>query len=275
MRSDQQELLPAVFQGTALNVALKLTILGCGTSAGVPRIGNDWGACDPSEPKNRRSRVSILVESSQTRILVDTSPDMRNQFLDNGIASIDAVIWTHDHADHCHGLDDLRAVFQRSREPIPAYARPVALQSLKQRFAYAFAGHEYYPAICDGITLDSETMIGDIQVCFVDQPHGGITSAGLRFEHLGKSIVYATDFGEVTPEMRALYRECDLLVVDALREKPHPTHAHLDMTLELIEAVEPGSSLLTHMDKSMDYHHLVSKLPDHVRPAYDGCVREI
>ncbi|ATW04696.1 MBL fold metallo-hydrolase [Sphingorhabdus sp. YGSMI21] len=256
-------------------MALKLTILGCGTSAGVPRIGNDWGDCDPNEPKNRRSRVSILVESPATRILVDTSPDLRNQFLDNDIDRIDAVIWTHDHADHCHGIDDLRAVFQQRRQPIPAYARPFALASLQNRFAYAFEGHKYYPSICEAMTMDGDLEIGDISVRLVDQPHGGITSAGLRFEYQGKSIVYATDFGEVTEDMRALYRGCDLLVVDALRDEPHPTHAHLDMTLDLIDDVRPELSLLTHMDKSMDYHHLVSILPDHVRPAYDGYVKEI
>ncbi len=256
-------------------MVLKLTILGCGTSSGVPRIGNDWGDCDPNEPKNRRSRVSIIVESPTTRILVDTSPDLRNQFLDNAVDQIDAVIWTHDHADHCHGIDDLRAVFQQTREPIPGYARPFALQKLKQRFAYAFEGHKYYPSICDGITLDDDVKIGDISVRYVDQPHGGITSAGLRFEHRGKSICYATDFGEVTAEMLDLYRFCDVFVVDALRAKPHPTHAHLDMTLDFIDTLQPGLSLLTHMDNSMDYNHLVTILPDHVRPAYDGYVKEI
>ena len=216
-----------------------------------------------------------MVESRTTKILVDTSPDLRHQFLDNGIEHIDAVIWTHDHADHCHGIDDLRAVFQQTREPIPAYARPFAIQSLKQRFAYAFEGHEYYPSICQGIALEGAIKIGDITVRYVDQPHGSITSAGLRFEHEGNSIVYATDFGEVTTDMRVLYRNCDLFVVDALRDKPHPTHAHLDMTLALIEAVQPKLSLLTHMDNSMDYNHLVAILPDHVQPAYDGYVEEI
>jgi phosphoribosyl 1,2-cyclic phosphate phosphodiesterase len=256
-------------------VALKLTILGCGTSAGVPRIGNDWGDCDPDEPKNRRSRVSILVESPTTRILVDTSPDLRNQFLDNDVDSVDAVIWTHDHADHCHGIDDLRSVFQQTRKPIPGYARPFALNNLKQRFAYAFEGHKYYPSICEAIAMEGDVEIGDILVRHVDQPHGGITSAGLRFEHQGKSVVYATDFGEVTADMRALYRNCDLLVVDALRETPHPTHAHLALTLEFASEVQAKFSLLTHMDKSMDYNHLVSILPDAVRPAYDGYVKEI
>ncbi len=256
-------------------MALKLTILGCGTSSGVPRIGNDWGVCDPKQPKNRRSRVSIIVESPSTRILVDTSPDLRNQFLDNGIDRIDAVIWTHDHADHCHGIDDLRAVFQQKRKPIAGYARPFALASLKQRFAYVFEGHKLYPSICEGFPLEGAVEIGDISVRFVDQPHGSITSAGLRFEYQGKSIAYATDFGAVTPEMQHLYRGCDLFVVDALRDEPHPTHAHLDMTLALIDDVQPRLSLLTHMDKSMDYDHLTTILPEHVRPAYDGYVKEI
>ena len=256
-------------------MALKLTILGCGTSSGVPRIGNDWGDCDPNEPKNRRSRVSILVESKTTRILVDTSPDLRNQFLDNGIDQIDAVIWTHDHADHSHGIDDLRAVFRQSREPIAGYARPFALKSLKQRFSYAFEGHDHYPSICRAVVLDGAVEIGDIRIRYVDQPHGGITSAGLRFEYQGKSIVYATDFGKITPEMQDLFRNCDVFVVDALRDKPHPTHAHLDMTLALIDKVQPALSLLTHMDNSMDYNHLATILPGHIRPAFDGYVKEI
>lgn len=241
----------------------------------MPRIGNDWGECNPNEPKNRRSRVSILVESASTRILIDTSPDLRNQFLDNGVDHVDAVIWTHDHADHCHGIDDLRPVFQRTRKPIPGYARPFALQSLQQRFSYVFEGHKYYPSICEAIALEEDALIGDISVGHVDQPHGGITSAGLRFEHQGKSIVYATDFGEVTADMRALYRNCDLFVVDALRDEPHPTHAHLEMTLALIADVQPELALLTHMDKSMDYAHLVSILPKNIRPAHDGYVKEI
>ncbi|WP_417610436.1 MBL fold metallo-hydrolase [Parasphingorhabdus sp.] len=256
-------------------MGLKLTILGCGTSSGVPRIGNDWGDCDPSEPKNRRTRVSILVESPTTRILVDTSPDLRNQLLDNATDTIDAVIWTHDHADHCHGIDDLRAIFQQTRKPISGYARPFALASLKERFSYIFKGHKYYPSICEGISLERDIKIGDILVRYVDQPHGSITSAGLRFEHRGQSIVYATDFGEVTDEMLDLYRSCDLFVVDALRAEPHPTHAHLDMTLALIEHVRPQLSLLTHMDKSMDYNHLLATLPNDIRPAYDGYVKEI
>lgn len=254
---------------------MKLTILGCGTSAGVPRIGNAWGDCDPTNPMNRRSRVSIIVESPTTRILVDTSPDLRNQFLDNDIDHIDAVIWTHDHADHCHGIDDLRAVFHKTRQAIPAYARPETINSLKQRFAYAFTGHKYYPSICDARSLVGATTIGDIGLTFVDQPHGSITSAGFRFEYDGKSICYATDFGEITDGMRQLYKSTDLFVVDALREKPHPTHAHLDLTMELINTINPGFSLLTHMDNSMDYARLIDRLPRHIAPAYDGYQIEV
>ncbi|MEM8918900.1 MAG: MBL fold metallo-hydrolase [Pseudomonadota bacterium] len=254
---------------------MKATILGCGTSSGVPRIGNDWGDCDPEEPKNRRSRVSILVETEITSILVDTSPDLRNQLLASEIRKVDNVIWTHDHADHCHGIDDLRQIFHNQREPIPGYARLFTLDSLKTRFSYVFKGHDYYPTICHGHELKDRQTIGDLTVKCVDQPHGGITSTGLRFEHGDRSVCYATDFGEVTDSMRDLYRDCDLFIVDALREKPHPTHAHLQMTLDLIRDVRPGFSLLTHMDKSMDYNRLTSMLPDNIAPAYDGRVQEI
>ncbi len=219
--------------------------------------------------------MSILVESPTTRILVDTSPDLRTQFLANQIDYVDAVIWTHDHADHCHGIDDLRQVFHRKREPIAGYARAFALNSLQQRFSYVFKGHKYYPTIVEPNELMDQMMIGDISVKTVDQPHGGITSAGLRFESGGKSICYATDFGEVTEEMRLLFSGCDIFVVDALRDKPHPSHAHLAMTLELIANAKPSRSLLTHMDKSMDYQNLRSRLPDHVHPAYDGLVERV
>lgn len=214
--------------------------------------------------------MSIIVESETTRILVDTAPDLRNQFLDNDIDSINAVIWTHDHADHCHGIDDLRAIFHQTREPIAAYARPGTLKSLKNRFAYAFEGHKYYPPICNSKALEKPTKIGDIDVSFVDQPHGSITSAGLCFSYCKRSICYATDFGEVTDEMRNLYQNTDVFVVDALREKPHPTHAHLGLTLDLIKSIKPKLSLLTHMDKSMDYRTLRAKLPETIEPAYDG-----
>ena len=251
---------------------MKVTILGCGTSSGVPRIGGDWGACDPANPKNRRSRVSLVVETHATRILIDTAPDMREQLLACELDHLDAVVWTHDHADHCHGIDDLRQLFHRTGKPIAGFARHATRDALQNRFAYIFSGNPHYPAIATMGELADTQIIGDITARVVDQPHGRITSAGLRFEANGVSIVYATDFGEVTDRMRELYAGCDLFIVDALRESPHPTHAHLSMTLELIADVAPGQAVLTHMDKSMDYEKLRRTLPPGVVPAHDGMV---
>jgi len=255
---------------------LRFTILGCGTSSGVPRIGNDWGRCDPANPKNRRTRVSLLVQSDTTTILVDTSPDLREQLLRAGVIEIDAVLWTHDHADHCHGIDDLRQVHHHRRyrleleQPIDGYARPPALAVLKRRFAYAFEGREGYEPIVRGADLEKPLAIGDMSVSFVDMPHGNIWSTGFRFDHDGKSVGYATDFHEATPDMIALFKGVDVWVVDALRERPHPTHPHLAMTLDAIDAVQPGRAYFTHMDQSMDYDQLCATLPPHIRPAYDG-----
>lgn len=249
---------------------MRVTILGCGTSSGVPRIGNDWGSCDPGEPRNARRRVSILVEAGETRLLVDTSPDLRAQLLDAEVGWVSAIIWTHDHADHVHGIDDLRQLFHAAGAPIPAYARPATVKVLRGRFGYVFDGAPGYPATAALAELPDTLRIGDICVRTVDQPHGDISSAGLRFEAEGRSIVYATDFHEMTPAMRALYGGCDLWIVDALRRRPHPTHAHLDRTLAWIDELRPGRALLTHMDNSMDYRALLAELPDDIEPAYDG-----
>lgn len=249
---------------------MKLTLLGCGTSSGVPRIGNDWGACDPHEPRNRRTRASIIVESATTRILVDTSPDLRAQLLAADIIDIDAVLWTHDHADHCHGIDDLRQLFHHRRSPMPAYARRETLALIRQRFGYVFDGRDGYPATVDGAVLPDEMTIGDIRVRSVDQPHGNIYSTGFRFENGGRSISYSTDFHDFTPAMHATFAGTDLWVVDALRERPHPTHTHLALTLDAIAAVQPGRAILTHMDQSMDYAHLCATLPQGVVPGHDG-----
>lgn len=259
-------------------MGLYVTILGCGTSSGVPRIGNDWGQCDPQNPKNRRTRVSLLVQSDTTTILVDTSPDMREQLLAADVIGIDAVLWTHDHADHSHGIDDLRQVYHyrhralQRTDPIPGYARAETLKLLRRRFAYAFDGGEGYMPIIAGQDLDAadRVTIGDIAIGCVDMPHGPIWSTGFRFENDGKSVGYATDFHEVTPNMDALFSGLDLWVVDALRETPHPTHSHLSQTLDAVERLKPGKALLTHMDQSMDYDRLCATLPPHVRPAHDG-----
>jgi phosphoribosyl 1,2-cyclic phosphate phosphodiesterase len=249
---------------------MKVRILGCGTSSGVPRIGNDWGLCDPAEPKNRRRRVSILVEHRDQRILVDTAPDMREQLLDADVETVTAVIWTHDHADHCHGLDDLRQLFHAAGAPIPGYARAETHRTLAARFGYVFAGGQGYPPVVEARTLDDELLVGSIRIRIVDQPHGQGSSAGLRFEADGASIVYSTDFSELTEQMANLYEATDLWIVDALRRRPHPTHPHLEQVLGWIERMRPRRAILTHMDNSMDYATLRSELPDGVEPGYDG-----
>lgn len=250
---------------------MKLKMLGSGTSTGVPRIGNDWGLCDPDEPRNRRSRVSIVIESDAgAQLLVDTSTDLRAQLLANGIEAIDGVFWTHDHADHCHGIDDLRPLRYGRGGSIPGYAASETVRRLRQRFGYVFAGEFGYPTIVTLDTLDRMRMCAGIGVEWVQMPHGPAQSTGFRFETDGKSIGYATDFNEITNDMVALFSACDVLVVDCLRREPHPTHAHLAMALELIEATRAATGVLTHLDKSMDFATLSRQVPDHVLVGFDG-----
>ena len=249
---------------------MRVRILGCGTSTGVPRIGNDWGDCDPAEPRNRRTRSSILIESDGERLLVDCGPDMRQQMLEAGTADLAGVIVTHDHADHCHGIDDLRQVAQHIGRPVPLHARPETLRRLAKRFAYAFDGTPLYPAVLDRRPLEVELQLGQATLRFVDQPHGGITALGLRADEGGASIAYAIDFHDMTEAMASLYQGVDLWICDCLRRTPHPTHAHLDAVLCWARELKVGQLLLTHLDKSMDYATLARELPDWAAPAFDG-----
>lgn len=249
---------------------MKLRILGCGTSSGVPRIGNDWGDCDPANPRNRRMRASILVETKDSRVLVDTTPDMREQLLAAHVSDVDAVIWTHDHADHCHGLDDLRQLFHARGRPVLGYGRRETLDTLQRRFDYAFAGKHGYPPTVEGRLLPDRLDLGELVITVVDQPHGLTSSTGLIFESGGKKLIYSTDFNEITPEMEVAFAGADCWVIDALRRRPHPTHCHLEQSLAMIASVRPHRALLTHMDQSMDYATLCAELPAGVAPAYDG-----
>lgn len=250
---------------------MKLLMLGSGTSTGVPRIGNDWGECDPHEPRNRRSRVSIIVENDAgQKILVDTSTDLRAQLLANDVDKVDAVFWTHDHADHCHGIDDLRVMRYDRSNPLPGFASKVTCERLRRRFDYVFEGQFGYPTIVGLKDIEAAQLVAGFSFEHVEMPHGPVTSTGFRFEADGKSIVYATDFSEITPAMVRCFERADLLVVDCLRRRPHPTHAHLDMALDLARKAKVRRTVLTHMDKSMDYHSLCAEVPDHVTVGYDG-----
>jgi phosphoribosyl 1,2-cyclic phosphate phosphodiesterase len=195
---------------------------------------------------------------------------MREQLLAARVSRIDAVLWTHEHADHTHGIDDLRQIFHLSGAPVPCYARARCLESLERRFRYVFHGRGGYPPSATISELDDEILIGDILVRTVDQPHGGITSAGFRFERGAKSAGYSTDFHEVTPDMDDMFAGLDLWVIDALRHAPHPTHANLATTLDALARLNPERAVLTHMDQSLDYKTLAAELPAGIAPGFDG-----
>lgn len=250
---------------------MKAILLGSGTSTGVPRIGNDWGQCDPDEPRNRRTRVSLLLESSAgQRILIDTSTDLRQQLLANAIDRIDAVFWTHDHADHAHGIDDLRPLRYGRGGPIPGYAAGETVRRLRQRFDYVFAGQHGYPTIVALEPLDRLRMSAGFGIQHCQMPHGPAQSTAFRFDCDGIAIGYATDFSAITAEMVRTLQGVDLLFCDCLRREPHPTHAHLDMSLELIEATRANAGVLIHLDKSLDYATLSNEVPAHVCVGFDG-----
>ena len=245
-------------------------MLGSGTSTGVPRVGADWGACDPSEPKNRRTRVSIVVENDAgQRVLVDTSPDLREQLLRHDIDRFDAILWTHDHADHCHGIDDLRVMRYGRSNPVPGFASDNTVSSLKRRFDYIFEGQHGYPTLCDLKSL-AMRLIAGFSVDWVEMPHGPTMSTGFRFEADGKTVVYATDFSEITEGMVACFDGADLIVCDCLRRDPHPSHANLAMALELKARTRARKMILTHLDKSMDYNALSGEIPKGVLVGFDG-----
>jgi phosphoribosyl 1,2-cyclic phosphate phosphodiesterase len=249
---------------------VKVRILGCGTSTGVPRIGNDWGLCDPKEPRNARLRTSILVESAGARMLVDCGPDLRQQLLAAEVGRLDGVVVTHAHGDHCHGIDELRPISQAIGGPVPFYGRSDVLDELKLRFAYAFGQSDLYRPIVDPRALGEELKFGRTKTSFVDQPHGAITSLVLHFDEGGYSLGYATDFSNLSDDMAALYQGVDVWIADCLGRKPHPTHMNLDAVLNTARDLHVGQVYLVHMGNGLDYRALTTELPDWATPAYDG-----
>jgi phosphoribosyl 1,2-cyclic phosphate phosphodiesterase len=256
---------------------MKVTILGCGTSGGVPRVGNLWGRCNPANPKNRRRRVSVLVEHAGTQILIDTSPDLREQLLDARVERLDAVLFTHDHADHTHGIDDLRGVFHAMGRRLDCYADAATAATLQRRFDYVFDGFEDYPAMANlhrladtGDALAPLT-IGTLTVQPFRQIHGATQSIGYRIG----GFAYSTDLNAIPEASAPCLAGLDLWVVDALRYDPHPSHPHLAMTLGWIERFRPARAILTHMNWDMDFDELAAQLPAGVEPGYDGLTVEL
>jgi phosphoribosyl 1,2-cyclic phosphate phosphodiesterase len=247
-------------------------MLGSGTSSGVPRIGNDWGLCNPAEPKNRRRRVSILVEAGDARLLIDTGPDVREQLLDAGVSWLTGVLYTHDHADHCHGIDDLRAVFHAMKRPVDCWMHPATRRGITGRFGYVFAGRAGYPATCVAHDLPDVLTFGELSVRWFEQTHGTIYSTGFRFDWRGQAVAYTTDCNDLGDDAFTMLHGLDLWIVDALRREPHPTHAHLSQTLGWVGRARPAAAWLTHMDQSMDFATLQNELPAGVSPGWDGRV---
>lgn len=247
---------------------MKLTVLGCGTSGGVPKIPEYWGACDPENPKNRRRRASILVEEGNTAILVDTTPDLREQVLSARIKHLDAVLYTHDHADHTHGIDDLRGFFQATRQKVPVYGDAQTIDLLKSRFSYIFKSENGYPAICSARVISGATSVNGVNIVPFEQGHGAGLSLGYRFG----DMAYSTDLDRMPESAFEALEGVKVWVVDALRYEPHPTHSHLEQTLRWIDRVKPELAVLTHMTWDMDYDTLKAELPEGVVPAYDGMV---
>lgn len=264
---------------------LEFTILGCGSSGGVPRADGDWGACDPDDPRNRRSRCSLMVrrkgepdQVDETTVLIDTSPDLRVQTAAAGARRIDAVLYTHDHADQAHGIDDLRAFFIRSRRRIPCFADPSTTATLRRRFDYVFESQSGYPAICDlqplpdwGEAWAVDGPSGAIPVVGYDQDHGEVRAAGFRFG----PVAYSPDVLNIPETSLAILRGVEVFIVDALRDTPHPTHATVARALEWIAELKPRRAILTNMHIDLDFSELARRLPPGVEPAHDGLRFEV
>ena len=254
---------------------MRVIVLGCGASTGVPAIGPNWGRCDPTDRRNRRRRVSVLVEAGSTIILIDTSPDLREQLLDAGVARLDAVLLTHAHADHLHGIDDLRTVNRLMRSAIPLYADGKTLAEIERRFGYVLKPVEepgrYYKPTLTPHEIKGPFEIGGIPIVPFVQDHGFTTTLGIRIG----AFAYSTDVTELDERAFAALQGVELWIVDCLRREPHPTHSHLAKTLGWIARVRPRRAVLTHMDQSLDYRELCGELPSGVEPGQDGLVIEL
>ncbi|WP_394155190.1 MBL fold metallo-hydrolase [Loktanella salsilacus] len=257
-------------------MSYRFTILGCGSSGGVPRLGGHWGDCDPNEPRNTRRRCSLLVErdgaGGTTRVLIDTSPDMRAQLLDAGVGELDAVAYTHPHADHVHGIDDLRMLVFNMRKRLDVWADTPTSAALRERFDYAFKTPpgSAYPPICDLRHIRGDIIVngagGQIVLTPFKVEHGTIPALGFRVG----GMAYLPDVSDIPGAAWDVLQDLDLWIVDALRRTPHPSHSHLSQTLDWIARAKPAQAVLTNMHIDLDYATLCAELPAGVTPAYDG-----
>lgn len=259
-------------------MTLRFTILGCGSSGGVPRVGGDWGACDPSNPKNRRRRCAMLVErtgdNGTTRVLIDTGPDMREQLLSAGVPRLDAAVYTHPHADHLHGIDDLRGFAMAERSRVDVYMDDATQARAHAAFSYCFEGASGYPPILNrrpiaaGEPFSIDGAGGAITLLPFNQLHGRIMSLGFRIG----GLAYSSDLHDLPEASLPHLADLDVWIIDALRYKPHPSHLTVEQALEWIERIAPKRAVLTNLHQDLDYETLNAETPDHVEPAYDMMV---
>ncbi len=263
---------------------LRLTILGCGSSPGVPRVTGDWGACDPANPKNRRMRAAALIErvsaaGGTTTVVIDTGPDFRAQMLMASVKRIDAVVYTHPHADHIHGIDDLRSYVMEQRDLIDVHADDFTMQRLYQAFGYCFetpAGSSYPPILRPHRIDHAQTVVvegegGALALEPLPQIHGDIVSLGFRIG----SMAYCPDVSDFPAATVERLAGLDLLVIDALQHRTHPSHLSFGEAMDWIARLAPKKAVLTHMHVPLDYAEVLAQTPDHIEPAYDGMVLEL
>ena len=277
-RQHAQRFSQARVVGRTVALSFRLTILGCGSSGGVPRVGQGWGACDPANPKNRRRRCSVLLErfgpDGATTVLVDTSPDLREQLIEAGVKRLDGILMTHPHADHTHGIDDLRPLFLIMRRRLDIYMDEPTSLIVRRAFSYVFESPNgsSYPAMAKELRLTPGRLCriegegGAIEAMPFDLDHGEIGALGLRFG----AVAYTPDVKRIPAASRAFLEGLDLWIIDALRDRPHPTHFSVDDALSWIETMRPRRAILTNLHTDLDYETLRSRLPAHVTPAYDG-----
>ena len=258
-------------------MTFKITILGCGSSGGVPRVGFGWGKCDPENKKNRRTRCSLLVEkiiqSGKISVLIDTGPDIRQQLLSAKVQNLDAILYTHSHADHVHGIDDLRTLAYKRRSKIPVWADEMTQKRLTEGFGYIFSTPKKsnYPPICELNLIEKDKIIingpeDSIEFLPLKVNHGDIDSLGFKF----MKIAYIPDVLEIYPGTWEQLKDLDLIVIDALRRDPHPSHTHLEKTLKWLKALNPAKAILTNLHNDLDFDQLKKELPVGIEPAFDG-----